>query len=67
MSLEQWQAWIEKDNEVQTDLNVTQKKLEMIERQHMYGCIKWDMRVLEMSETLKVIRLNKSEEEIINV
>lgn len=41
MSLDQWQAWIEKHNEVQTDLNVTQKKLEMRARQHTYGCIKW--------------------------
>lgn len=40
---------------MQTDLNVTQKKLEMRERQHIYGCIKWD-RVVEMSETLEVIR-----------
>lgn len=56
MSLEQWQAWIEKDNEVQTDMNVTQKKLRMRGRQHTYGCIKWDMTVEEMSEMLEVIR-----------
>lgn len=49
MSLEQWQAWIEKDNEVQTDINVSQKKAEMRGKQHTYGCIKRDMTVTEMT------------------
>lgn len=53
MSLKQWQAWIEKDNEVQTDANVIQKQPNIWRTQHMYGCIKWNMIVMEMSETLE--------------
>lgn len=50
MSLQQWQAWIEKDNEVQTDVSVTQKKRKMRGR---HVCIKWDMTVMEMTWILR--------------
>lgn len=53
MSLQQWQAWIEKDNEVQTDVNVTQKKRKMRGRKRTYVCIKWDMTVMEMTSKLE--------------